>query len=98
MLKTSFGEMEILFKEQNKPQIEYLRFASQGRAHRHNEFESFFTLKGSGKVFVGDQTFQVKPGDLVTIPPEQPHWMEPDPEVVLEGLLWYHGDPVNQVK
>lgn len=97
MLKTSFGEMEILFKSQNKPQIEYLKFVTNGRAHRHTDFESFFTLKGSGKVIVGEQAHQVKPGDLITIPPDSPHWMEPDPGVILEGLLWYHEEPLNQV-
>ena len=94
MRKTSFGEMEILFKQENKPQVEYLRFVSNGRAHQHAEFESFFTVKGSGKVRVGERAYQVQPGDLVTIEPNQPHWMEPDPAQTLEGLLWYHADPL----
>jgi mannose-6-phosphate isomerase-like protein (cupin superfamily) len=98
MRKTSFGEMEILFMQENKPQVEYLKFVSNGRSHRHPEFESFFTLKGSGKVIVGDQVHRVGPGDLVTIPPDLPHWMEPDSGVVMEGLLWYHESPLNQVK
>jgi quercetin dioxygenase-like cupin family protein len=96
MLKTSFGEMEILLKQQNKPQVEYLKFISNGRSHRHAEFESFFTLAGSGRVIAGDQTHFVKAGDLVTIPPQTPHWMEPDEGVTLEGLLWYHEAPLNQ--
>lgn len=98
MLKTSFGEMEILVKDQNKPQVEYLRFVSRGRPHKHKQFEFFVTMKGTGKVFVGEQIFAVKPGDLVTILPDQAHWMEPDQNSVLEGLLWYHEEPVNQVK
>jgi hypothetical protein len=51
MLKTSFGEMEILFKLENKPLVEYLKFVSIGRSHRHAEFESFFTMKGTGKIY-----------------------------------------------
>ena len=94
MIKTSFGEMEILFKQENKPQVEYLRFVSNGRPHKHAEYESFFTMKGSGKVISGDETHIVKPGDLVTIPPNAAHWMEPDAGVTLEGLLWYHEQPL----
>jgi quercetin dioxygenase-like cupin family protein len=95
MLKTSFGEMEILFKQDNKPQVEYLRFVKSGRPHKHAEFESFFTLKGTGAVIAGEQRYTVKPGDLVTIPPDVPHWMEPDADSFLEGLLWYHQEPLN---
>jgi quercetin dioxygenase-like cupin family protein len=97
MVKTSFGEMEILFRRENKPRIEYLKFASKGRPHRHPEFESFVTLNGTGKVFVGDEAFSVQPGDLVTISPNLPHWMEPDPGTELEGFLWYHNEPLNRV-
>lgn len=95
MPKTSFGDLEVLLKDANKPQVEYLRFVSSGRSHRHGEFESFFTLKGTGKVNVGDKVYDVKEGDLVTIPPDSPHWMVPDPGSVLEGLLWYHTQPLN---
>ena len=94
-MQTSFGEMEILVKQDNKPQVEYLKFNSNGRSHQHKEYEFFFTTKGSGKVYVGDNIIEVKSGDLVTIPPNFPHWMEPDAGSVLEGLLWYHSSPLN---
>ena len=87
--------MEILFKKQNRPQVEFLRFSSNGRSHLHAEYESFFVLSGSGKVISGETVHQVTPGDLVTIPPQTKHWMEPDTGSVMEGLLWYHNEPLN---
>lgn len=36
--------------------------------HRVNE-EMFLILKGSGEVRIGDQTYAVKPGDLIACPP-----------------------------
>lgn len=91
MLTTSFGQMEILYKEGKRPKIEYLTFTSAGRSHQHPNYESFFVTKGSGKVIRGDETVLVGPGDLVVIPPQTSHWMETDSsEIPLEGLLWYH--------
>lgn len=86
--------MEVLLKSGAKPQVEYLKFTSNGRDHRHAEYEYFFVLRGTGEVYVGDQIFQVQPGDMVTIPPNASHWMEPTPGEELEGLLWYHQTPV----
>ena len=101
MRKTSFGEVEIILKQAGKPQAEFLRFTSEGRSHKHEEYESFFVLAGEGKVYSGGDVFEVSPGDLVTIPPGAAHWMAPKvdttasdnsqtPEQPLEGLLWYH--------
>jgi mannose-6-phosphate isomerase-like protein (cupin superfamily) len=89
-MKTSFGDMEILLKEGPKPRIEFLRFEKAGRPHRHNEYEYFFTTKGSGFVYVDEKPIAVTPGDLVKISPLSSHWMEPTTGTVLEGLLWYH--------
>lgn len=92
--KTSFGEMDHLLKLNGKIAIEYLKFESGGRAHKHNEYESFYVLSGRGQVISGDQTYQVKKGDLVTIPPQTPHWMTPDGPTPLEGFIWYHEEPL----
>jgi quercetin dioxygenase-like cupin family protein len=94
-MKTSFGELEILFKTNNKPQVEYLRFNSNGRLHQHSNYESFFVTKGRGMVVIGKNWVSVKEGDVVTIPPLTAHWMEPDPDNTMEGLLWYHEQPLN---
>lgn len=98
MPKTSFGEMEILLRQGTKPQVEYLKFTTKGRPHRHAEFESFFTVNGSGRVIMGEESVAVQPGDLITIPPDVSHWMDPDEGAVLEGLLWYHEVPLTQLK
>lgn len=96
-MKTSFGELEILLKAGSAPMVEYLKFSKNGRPHQHEEFESFFTTKGSGVVVVGETRHAVKPGSLVVIAPNEPHWMEPSPNETLEGLLWYHKEKLNLV-
>ena len=93
-MKTSFGEMEILAREDGKPLVEFLKFERERRSHKHPTFESFFVLKGSGKVYVDEKVFDVVPGSQVVIPPGAAHWMQPDHEKVMEGLLWYHSEPI----
>ena len=86
--------MDILLKDNGKPLVEHLKFTNEGRPHKHAEFESFFVLKGSGQVYVGEKVFEVVPGSQVLIPPGSNHWMKPNEGVLLEGLLWYHSDPL----
>ena len=95
MNKTSFGYMDIILKRDNKITAEYLIFEKEGRAHKHSAFESFFVLKGSGQVISGEKIHQVSPGSLITIPPNTKHWMIPEQEN-LEGLLWYHDQPIKR--
>ena len=87
--------MDVILKLNEKIAAEYLRFEKNGRSHEHNEYESFFVLSGEGKIISGEKTHEVKKGDLVTIPPKTPHWMEPEGDSAMEGLLWYHDQPLN---
>jgi mannose-6-phosphate isomerase-like protein (cupin superfamily) len=95
MNKTSFGFMDIILKRDNKIAAEYLIFEKEGRSHKHPRFESFFVLKGSGQVISGEKVHQVSPGSLVTIPPHTQHSMIPE-QGNLEGLLWYHEQPIKR--
>ena len=90
MKETSFGQLDVLLAENNKPTIEYLSFERSGRNHKHREYETFVTLEGTGKVYSGDLVFDVYPGSIVTIPPNTLHWMEPSAGSILKGFLWYH--------
>lgn len=87
--------MDILFKTGTKPTIEYLVFEKEGRPHQHPDYESFFVFSGHGQVISGEQTFQVAPGSLVTIPPKTSHWMIPNEGESLVGFLWYHQHQLN---
>lgn len=89
-MDTSFGKLEILLKQDKKIISEYLIFERSGRKHRHLEFESFTVLSGQGKVYCGENVYEVKEGDTVTIPPKTDHWMEPKENQILIGILWYH--------
>ncbi|MBP7845184.1 MAG: cupin domain-containing protein [Proteobacteria bacterium] len=92
MVKTSFGEMDILLRNAHGPRVELLKFKSEGRAHSHKDYESFFVMSGKGQVYVGDNIIKVEPGSLVVIPPDTKHWMKPEANSLLEGLLWYHSE------
>lgn len=92
--QTSFGQLQVLLSEGHKPVVEHLIFKQNGRSHQHPEFESFFVLSGEGKIYSGDKTYDVKAGDLVSIPPKTKHWMEPENDQSMTGLLWYHQLPL----
>lgn len=99
MAQTSFGTLDILLRgKQNgrtKPLIEHLVFESEGRAHKHNEFETFVVLSGEGRVFIDETFVSVRPGSCVSIKPGQKHWMEPNEGQKLEGFLWYHAEKLD---
>lgn len=96
MNKTSFGRMSVLVDENNISQVEFLIFKTSGRSHKHNSYESFFVTKGAGTVYRDDEVIKVKVGDLVIIPPNTSHWMEPESkEKTLEAIVWYHQEKIN---
>lgn len=97
-MKTSFGFKEVLHSEGEVPRVELLHFVTPGRSHRHGAYESFYVLSGKGRVYIGEEILNVVKGDLVTIPPHTPHWMEPGAGEVLVGLLWYHDIALNPRK
>lgn len=93
MRETSFGFMDIILKRDKKISAEYLVFEKEGRSHKHPYFESFFVFEGFGQVVVGEESFNVEPGSLVTIPPNTQHWMIPK-NGKMTGLLWYHDQEI----
>lgn len=94
MAKTSFGEMEIILKQNGKISAEFLTFTNPGRPHKHPQYESFFVFSGEGKIHSGEEIYQVSEGSLVTINPNTSHYMIPEGGV-MTGLLWYHDSPLN---
>ncbi|WP_394389722.1 cupin domain-containing protein [Shewanella woodyi] len=97
MNKTSFGNKEVLFHLNDKPKIEILSFEKSGKTHKHRACESFVVMEGEGTIYSGEKVIPVSPGDLVTIPPETLHWMEPKSGQVLKGFLWYHTEELSVV-
>ncbi len=87
--------MDQILKTDGKVRAEYLIFEKQGRGHKHPEYESFTVLSGTGKVICGDKHYNVKTGDIVTIPPHTNHYMIPCEGSEMSGLLWYHKEAPN---
>jgi len=54
----------------------YLEGASMMEAHSHPTDEFYLVVKGSGWCHVAGERFEVKPGDVVEIPPDAVHTME----------------------
>lgn len=54
--------------------------------HFHPEYELVLFTESTGKRFIGDHTDSLKPGDVLLIGPNLPHYMRNDEK-------YYHGDP-----
>ncbi|MBV8200454.1 MAG: cupin domain-containing protein, partial [Acidobacteria bacterium] len=46
------------------------------KPHNHHEGETFFILRGRGKMTVGDESRHVEPGDVIYFPPFGDHILE----------------------
>ncbi|HVR10866.1 MAG TPA: cupin domain-containing protein, partial [Thermoanaerobaculia bacterium] len=46
------------------------------KPHNHHEGETFFILRGRGKMTVGDESREVEPGDVIYFPPFGDHILE----------------------
>jgi quercetin dioxygenase-like cupin family protein len=92
-METSFGQMDIFIKHK----VEHLRFTKSGRPHTHDSYESFFVLAGSGKIQIDQNIFTLSKGDFITIAPHSKHWMWPDDNTELEGLILYHQEKLKKI-
>ncbi len=65
-------------------------------AHKEKE-QTFFVLKGEGKVTIGDETNDVKPGDVIFVPRNTPHTTESGNEelvyLCMNALVHPESDP-----
>jgi quercetin dioxygenase-like cupin family protein len=59
--------------------------------HRHDHFDVFTILEGSGEVHIGEDVHPVSPGDSVVIASGELHWMEagPDGAAIIVAMLPY---------
>lgn len=44
------------------------------QSHTHNYYEFYFFLEGNVSITIADQQYNLKPGDVVLIPPDVPHF------------------------
>lgn len=51
------------------------------------------TVEGEGQIFAGDQSFRVKPGDLLIFPPEAVHYYQRAPEADKWNHRWVYFRP-----
>lgn len=67
---------EFVGEKHGAPISIYFVNAPPGRGpvlHKHPYVETVIVQEGTGRITVGDQQREVKPGDIVVIPPETPH-------------------------
>jgi len=84
----SFGEKLDISWENGE--VEFMRFASEGSSHKHDNQEVALLLSGSGEVVVGDKSVSVnKTGEQVKIPANTPHHMIPSDGSEMVMLIYY---------
>lgn len=86
----SGASMQMLIGPDRAPHffLRRFRFEPGGGMPKHtNQVEhEQFVLCGRAKVGVGDAVYEVKPGDVVFIPPGVPHWYQAQGEEPFEFL------------
>jgi mannose-6-phosphate isomerase-like protein (cupin superfamily) len=63
----------------------YLEGKSMMEGHSHPTDEIYLVAGGKGYCHISGERFEVKPGDVITIPPDAEHTMECEEG---EALLW----------
>ncbi|NOX66745.1 MAG: cupin domain-containing protein [Chlorobi bacterium] len=86
--------------EANNFELVVVKWSSHNRgamvAHSEKE-QSFFILKGTGEITIGDETEKVVPGNLVFVPRDTPHTTESfDEELVYLCLNSYPVEPEDE--
>src|SRR5579859_2042014 len=62
--------------------------------HKHPTFEFYYITSGYGRMTIEDETREIGPGDLVLIPPNALHSVEPlTPHAALHALTFAVGLP-----
>jgi len=92
--KTSFGSLEPLLIRNGKVITELAIFHSNGKSHKHDQWEICYVLSGKGRIIYnfwanGINKTEVETGAIVKIPPNRDHWMEVDEGNTMEILLVY---------
>ncbi|MEM7146819.1 MAG: cupin domain-containing protein [Verrucomicrobiota bacterium] len=91
---TSF---QVLIGPEEAPHFAMRRFTMEpgGGMPRHtNEVEhEQYVLRGKARIGIGEETFEVKAGDVVFIPAGAPHWYEADGEEGFEFLCLVPNGP-----
>jgi len=72
--------IQVLISSEEGPNFAMRRFVMQpgGGIPRHTnrvEHEQY-VLNGHARIGIGDQVFEVRPGDVVFIPAQVPHWYQ----------------------
>ena len=66
-------------KDDPKVDISYCKMTHESEKHYHLKSTEYYCItSGTGKVFVGEEVFAVRPGSVVQIPTNQVHYAVPD--------------------
>jgi quercetin dioxygenase-like cupin family protein len=84
------ASFQILIGQGEAPNFAMRRFTMEpggGMPNHTNTVEhEQYVLRGSAKVGIGEETYEVKAGDVVFIPAGVPHWYEAGAEEAFEFL------------
>ena len=81
------GGIQDLYNSDNLS-IAYVTNNGKAKSHMHKKLEEvYYITKGLGKITIGNDTFDIKPGDIIPIPKNTFHHLEKTSEVPVELLV-----------
>ncbi len=54
--------------------------------HHHVE-ENFYTLEGTAEIYINEKVITLKPGDLLHVPPQHPHYIKNHGNVIWKAIF-----------
>jgi len=73
--KVFSGEKVMMVRNEVTPPS--VPLTSPPKLHHHTNEQLIYVLQGTGTSYVGDESFEVKAGSVILIPPNVPHGLNP---------------------
>jgi len=90
VLPDACGEIQELHHSDNLS-ISYATITGKARSDMHKKMkEVYYIIKGGGKLFIGDKSFDVGAGDIIDIPKSTHHHLEKTSEEPVELMVVTH--------
>lgn len=87
LLDDACGFIQELYSSENQS-IAYLTLYQEARSHKHEKMEEvYFIMKGKGRLWVGEDVYDVEKDDVIPIPKFTFHHLKNDSNKPLEVMV-----------
>ena len=84
------GKIQEMYHSENMS-ISYVTITGKAKSHMHRRLEEVYYIeKGIGRIRIGNDVFDVKPGDVIPIPQNTYHSLEKTSKEPVELLVVTH--------